>query len=503
MIDDASADAAPRPSSPAAAPHRGAGAGDPAAPELVPCDVLVIGGGPTGSTAATLLARRGWQVIQLEKDAHPRFHIGESLLPMNLPILERLGVLEQVRAIGVHKPGAEFPLTGKRIDEAARANGYNTFRFERALDAKFGYAFQVRREDFDALLFAHARGNGVDARERVRVERIEFGVDGRPAQVQARDADGRVLAFAPRYLVDASGRDTVLGRQLKLKRKNEKHQSAAIFSHFRGVERRAGEDAGNITVQRFEHGWMWLIPLREDVMSVGAVCFPEYLKQRRGDAEAFLMQTLQSQPQVAARMRGATRVGEVHVTGNYSYTCKRMSGPGWVMVGDAYAFVDPVFSSGVYLGMNSAEQAAEVVDASLREPVRERALQRAMEQRLKRGLRHFQWFIYRFTTPVMERLFNHPRNTWQVEQAVISMLAGDVFDNPAVLRRLRVFRLIYALNALSLAPAALRGWLRRRRQVGVRFEGDTLHQAAALADEAPPGHGAPASAPGPLPEAGR
>ncbi|MBB1087254.1 tryptophan 7-halogenase [Lysobacter sp. SG-8] len=450
----------------------------PAAPEA--CDVLVIGGGPAGSTAAALLARKGWHVIQLEKDAHPRFHIGESLLPKNLPILERLGVLEQVRAIGTHKPGAEFPISG----EPGREGIYNTFHFARALDPAFDHAFQVRREDFDRLLFAHARAGGVDGRERVRVDSVAFGPDGRPSRVHARDHAGAMRSFAPRYLVDASGRDTVVGRQLKLKRKNAAHQSAAIFSHFRGVERRPGEDAGNITVQRFEHGWIWLIPLPGDVMSVGAVCFPEYLKQRHGDTGEFLMKTLLSQPQVAMRMRGAERVGDVHVTGNYSYTCTRMHGPGWLMVGDAYAFVDPVFSSGVYLGMNSAEHAADVVDGSLRVPSREAALQRAMADRLTRGLRHFQWFIYRFNTPVMRHLFNHPHNTWQVEQAVISMLAGDVFDNPRVLRRLRLFRWIYALTALRLAPSALRGWWQRRRQARVRFDGgETLHHAAPMTGE--------------------
>jgi len=165
----------------------------------------------------------------------------------------------------------------------------------------------------------------------------------------------------------------------------------------------------------------------------------------------------------------------VHVTGNYSYTCERMNGPGWVMVGDAYAFVDPVFSSGVYLGMNSAEQAAQLVDGVLRDPSREAALQREMDTRLKRGLKHFQWFIYRFTTPVMRHLFNHPRNVWQVEQAVISMLAGDVFDNPEVLKRLRLFRFIYTVTAIRMAPLALRGWLKRKRQVGVDVG---LHGAA-------------------------
>ena len=177
-------------------------------------DVLVIGGGPAGTTAATLLARKGWKVTLLEKAAHPRFHIGESLLPMNLPILERLGMLEQVRAIGVFKPGADFPLQG----DAERTN---VFHFERAINPKFGHAYQVKREDFDQLLFKNTQANGVDAREHVAVERVEFGADGRPQRVHARAADGEALAFRPRYLIDASGRDTFLGSKLKLKQKNE------------------------------------------------------------------------------------------------------------------------------------------------------------------------------------------------------------------------------------------------------------------------------------------
>ena len=422
-------------------------------------DVLVIGGGPAGTTAATLLARKGWQVTLLEKDHHPRFHIGESLLPMNMPILERLGVLEQVRGIGVLKLGADFP-----NDQGH----YNVFSFKRALNPKSDFAFHVKREEFDQMLFEHSRNNGVDVREGAKVDQIEFADDG------SITVHAGAQRYQPRYLLDASGRDAFLGSKLGLKRKNAKHASAAMFSHFRGVRRREGEDAGNVSIYRHEHGWAWLIPLRDDVMSAGAVCFPDYLKQRKGETEALLMRTLASVPEIADRMQGAERVAPVHVTGNYAYECTRMHGKHWTLLGDAYSFVDPMFSSGVFLAMHSAELGAEMVDAVLRDPARESSLQRRLEKHFNRGLDEFKWFIYRFTSAPMKHLFANPKNVFKVEQAVVSMLAGDVFDARPVLRRLRLFRAIYAITTLTMAPAAFRGWLRRRRQVGESFAGDTL-----------------------------
>jgi flavin-dependent dehydrogenase len=441
------------------------------------CDVLIIGGGPAGSTAAIALARAGRSVLLLEKDRHPRFHIGESLLPMNLPILERLGVLDRVAAIGVRKAGADFPLPSDRTDEI------RMFRFDRSLTPGCTHAFQVRRDQFDAVLFEAAREAGADARDGVAVTAVDFDPDGRPrrARARARAGDGSEIAIAMAYLIDASGRDTFLGNRLKTKRRHARHQSAALFSHFRGVARRDGELAGNITIERFAHGWVWLIPLPDDVMSIGAVCSPAYLKQRRGDGEAFLLDTLRGMPTVWARMAGAERVAPVHATGNYSYVSTRMCGPGWTTVGDAYAFIDPIFSSGVYLAMHGAERAAAMVDAALRMPAHEAVLQRAMARGFDRGLKEFSWFIHRFTTPVMRQLFANPRNAWQIEQAVISMLAGDVFDNPAVLRRLRAFRLIYRVTAARMAPATLRAWWQRRRQRRAGFDGDTLQPDPGLA----------------------
>jgi flavin-dependent dehydrogenase len=410
------------------------------------CDVAVIGGGPAGSTAAALLARRGHKVIALEKAHHPRFHIGESLLPMNLPIFERLGVLDKVRALGVFKRGADF--------EADNERGYNTFEFARALGNSPPHAYQVWRQDFDQMLFEHARHSGADTREGHEVLGVEPR-GPRDARLEVR-ADGQSYGIQARYVVDASGRDALLSSRRKLRRKNDRHQSAAIFAHFRGAEPRTGEDAGNISIYRFEHGWMWMIPLPGGIMSVGAVCRPDYLKQRRGRTQEFLLETLKRSAALWRRLEHAELIGsEVRITGNYSYDSTRMGGPGWVLIGDAFAFLDPVFSSGVYLAMSGAEQAAEVVDTALREPSREAALLRKLEKRQRAGMARFSFFIHRFNGPVMQQLFRSPRNTWQMEQGMISMLAGDLFDTPKVQRRLRAFKLIYAITGL-------RNWRRWR-----------------------------------------
>jgi len=417
-------------------------------------DVLIIGGGPAGSTFAALMKDRGWDVTVLEKDHHPRFHIGESLLPMNMPILERLGVMDKISEIGVPKLGADFTIGNSGDSE-------KTFYFRDALGSSPPQAFEVRRSEFDKLLFDSARNSGAHAMEGMRVTRATPLKNG-THDVQARDERGDKHEWNARFLVDASGRDTFLSSTNSWKTRNPKHASAAVFGHFKGVRRRPGEDQGNISLYWFEHGWIWMIPLQDDVMSVGAVCRPAYLKTREGSLDDFLMETLRGIEETRERMQEAVADRPAQATGNYSYLSNRMSGPGFLMIGDAFAFIDPVFSSGVYLAMSGAERGVKVAEAWLSGSRAKYAFARWRYQReTQRGLSVFSWFIYRFTTPTMSHLMRDPRNVLRVVQAVISMLAGDVYHNTRVRQRLFVFKTIYNVSWLirwreSLAHHRLR-----------------------------------------------
>lgn len=424
-------------------------------------DVLVIGGGPAGTTIASLLGKRGFDVTLLEKDRHPRFHIGESLLPMNVPILERLGVLDQVKSVGVTKLGADFTVGNSGAEPV-------TFYFREALGDSPGSAFEVRRSEFDHILFKNCTASGVRSLEGMKVRRVEATGSG-SHMVYATDGDGSEHVWETRFLVDASGRDTFLSKTNGWKQPNRKHASAAVFGHFRGVKRRPGEDQGNISIYWFDRGWIWMIPLQDDVMSVGAVCFPEHLRTRKGSLDEFLQDTLAALAETRERMSGATAVMPAQATGNYSYLSRRMSGDGFLMVGDAFAFIDPVFSSGVYLAMHAAERGVPVAEAWLTgNRLSYRLACKRYQREIRAGIANFSWFIYRFTTPVMRNLMSNPRNVLKVAQAVISMLAGDVFRNREVRRRLLVFKTIYAVSTLFNWKEALT--YRKARLARVRAE---------------------------------
>jgi flavin-dependent dehydrogenase len=431
------------------------------------CDVLVVGGGPAGSTISALLTEKGWRVTLLEKEHHPRFHIGESLLPHNLPILERLGVLEQVDAIGIKKPGADF-------NSNLEVSGHHQFHFAFALDKNHPYAYEVRRSEFDNVLLRNSATKGTQVLEGVHVTAVDFPTAGDPV-VRAMDEHGRESHWTCRFFVDASGRDTLLARKLDLKRKNPRHASAAIFGHFDGVDRRPGEYEGNISVYWFEHGWFWMIPLRDGTMSVGAVCRPDYLKRRTTPPPEFLLQTISlGHPEMRHRMRNATLIDNVaRATGNYSYECTRMRGERYIMVGDAYAFVDPVFSSGVLLGMNSGMLGAEAVDAWLRGDASADTRFRHFERMVRRGVKTFSWFITRFNSPGMRSLLLHPGNPFRVQEAVTSLLAGDVFRDIGARSRFWFFKTLYVVFSVAHARESFRLWRLRVGNPRVAFSGGT------------------------------
>ncbi len=419
-------------------------------------DVLVIGGGPAGATAATLLRGRGHSVTVLEKARHPRFHIGESLLPANLALFDRLGVADAVRTIGMPKWGAEFVSPWHARSE--------TFSFSESWNCAQTHAYQVRRSEFDSILIRRAASVGAEVIEDCRVCDVQFLDTG--VSVAAERA-GQRETWQAQYLLDASGRDTFVASRLGLKCRNRKHSSAAMFAHFTGASRQPGKHAGNISIFWFEHGWLWFIPLADGASSVGAVVWPYYLKQRSTGLQEFFLATIALCPALAARLAQATLCTQVEATGNYSYSSRRSCGPRYLLLGDAYAFIDPVFSSGVWLAMHSADVAATTIDRCLRTPQLAVSALRDFDRQMRHGPRVFSWFIHRLTMPAMRELLMHPRNTLRMKEAVLSMLAGDIYGTVPIWGALRWFKGLYYLTSLALLRRSLAAAWRRRRHIRV------------------------------------
>jgi flavin-dependent dehydrogenase len=420
-------------------------------------DVLIIGGGPAGSTAAALLAEAGRKVVLLEKSRHPRFHIGESLLPASLPLLQRLGVAAQIEAIGLPKHGAEF--------FSPQHHRWQRFDFAECWDKSLCHAYEVRRSSFDAILLRRAGSLGAQVVEGCRAREVEFmGDDG--VAVSSQHEDGSRQRWRARYLIDASGRDTMLGTRLGTKRRNRRHNSSAMYAHFGNAWR--SEDpyrAGDISIFWFEHGWFWFIPLADGMTSVGAVVWPHYMKSRVVPLQEFFLQTIALSPQLAARLETAALASEVEATGNYAYTCRRGHGDRFLLIGDAYAFVDPVFSSGVMFAMHGGLAAAEAIDEALRQPARRRHAFRRFERRLRRGPEAFSWFIYRMTRPAMQNLFMAPRNLLRMKEALLSLLAGDIFGTTPIWASLRAFKVLYYVVSLAHPRATLAALRTRARNI--------------------------------------
>lgn len=427
-------------------------------PAAQQCDVLIIGGGPAGATLATLLARQGRQVTMIEKAHHPRFHIGESLLPANVSLFDDLGVRAEVEKIGMPKWGVEF------VSPDHDHRSY--LEFGDALDKSMPYAWQVRRSDLDEILFRNAAKAGATALEGHRARNVEFDSDG--ANVEIERDDGTRQTWRCRYVVDATGRDTLLANKFKSKQKHPQHASSAIYGHFANARRLEGKKEGNITILWFQHGWFWFIPLADGTTSVGAVAWPHYMKSRKKPLLEFFRDTIALCPELADRLKDATLVDDqVHATGNYSYAGTHCTGERYAMLGDAFAFIDPVFSSGVYLAMQSAYAAVPLVEASLDKHPSACTVERAaFEKFMRAGPTEFSWFIFRVTNPTMREFFMAPQNPMRMKEALLTVLAGDIYGTTPFRRPLATFKGLYWLVSLAHPLRTWKAW--RRRQHNIR-----------------------------------
>ncbi|MEO1491770.1 MAG: FAD-dependent oxidoreductase [Pseudomonadota bacterium] len=409
---------------------------DPRTPVQKSCDVIVIGGGPGGAAAAAHLARAGLNTVLVEKDRHPRFHIGESLLPYSMPLLQELGVFDRVREIGVHKSGAEFV-----SDDGDKEV---IFDFSRALFDGPDHAYQVRRSEFDHILFQRAEQEGALTLEETSAKVLSLDADR--AVVRTESADGQIIDWTTEFLADASGRSTVTSKMLDQKRPDPRNTSAAIFGHFRGIPRRQDARGGNIRIHLTNPGWMWQIPLRDGVTSVGFVAPGRYLRERSGGIEELFSQHCARHPHVGAMIASAERDGPLRSTGNFSYRATEAGGDRHIKIGDAYGFIDPVFSTGVHLALTSAREAADVILKAQARPARRHALIERYDRAIRKRMSFVSWFIYHINDPTFRHLMLNPQNILGIEQAVVSLLAGDFRWDPRLRWRIALFKLVRYLH---------------------------------------------------------
>ena len=408
-------------------------------------DVAIIGGGPAGSTAATLLAKAGRRVIVFEREKFPRFHIGESLLPFSMNAFDRLGVREKLDANFLPKYGGE-------IVSACGTKGVK-FYFKDGFRSKRDRAYQVTRSEFDKVLLDHSRENGAEVREETEVTTLEFTTDRVKIDIAA--ADGTKSMIEARYLLDCSGRQTMLGGLLNVKKTYEHLQKFSVFAHYEKVDRLPGKDATLIRMVRSLDRWFWLIPLTDTRTSVGVVMDTIAFRKERLSPDAALKKFIAEQPLMRERMKNAVRVSPVYSAGDYSYRNRQLTGDRWLMVGDAAGFIDPVFSSGVFLAIMSAEKAADTLDAVLSDESKRARAFKAYSKAVNRIMDIYLTFVTAWYERGKEFLevFLNPTETMQIAAAVNAVLAGNGGKSFAVKWRMWVFYFfVYAQRFFAFSP---------------------------------------------------
>lgn len=407
-------------------------------------DVAIIGGGPAGSTAATLLARAGRRVIVCERERFPRFHIGESLLPVSMKTFTRLGVHEKFEQAGfLRKYGGEMA-------SACSEEGVK-FYFKDGYRSQTETSYQVPRAEFDKVLLDHAVENGAEVREETSVKGIGFFNDCAELQLQSKTAAPEKIGA--RYVIDASGRHSVLGNHFKLKETYPHLQKISIFAHYEGVESEEGRD-GTLTRQlRAADRWFWYIPLPNDRASIGIVLDTALYRQTKKSPEQFLEESLAEQPFLARRMTHARRVTPAYASADFSYRQTRLTGDRWMLAGDAAGFIDPVFSSGVFLALLAGEQCADILDVVLDHPRKAPRLFAKYERLLRRAMKGYLRFVDAWYTKEFIEVFLYPQDVLQIPPAVNAVLGGNIRGSFALRWRMSAFYFIVWLQRyLPLCP---------------------------------------------------
>lgn len=394
-------------------------------------DVAIIGGGPAGSTAAILLAQAGRKVVVLERERFPRFHIGESLLPYSMQTFDRLGVRDQVEAMAVDKRGGE-------VATACGARAIK-FHFATGFRLKHTRAVQVERAAFDALLLGRAADVDVEVREDTVVKEVDLEDDG----VRLQTSAGEIRA---RYVLDASGRNSLIGQKLGLKQSYPHLRKFSCFAHYEGVQRDEGIDGGLTRLIRARGYWFWMIPIDEKRTSVGVVMDTDDFKAMKKSPEEALDWAIADSTLMTDRMRDSQRITPVHATGDYSYRNRRLTGDRWMLAGDAAGFIDPIFSTGVFIAMHSGEECADALNAVLDRPERKARLFARYEGRLHRVMDKYLRFVTAWYRPEFIEVFTSPTQRLQLAGAVNAVLAGNLGDDFAIWWRMQIFYLVLFLQ---------------------------------------------------------
>jgi flavin-dependent dehydrogenase len=399
-------------------------------------DVAIIGGGPAGSTAAALLARAGRRAIVVEREKFPRFHIGESLLPFSMKAFTRMDLHQKfLRAGFMKKYGGEF-------FSACRDEG-TKFYFKDGYKSQTDHSYQVTRADFDKLLLDHATESGAEVMEATSVEEVDFSKEGVVLHWRDPGKGGEIRAG---YLIDASGRNSVLGNKFGIRKTYQHLQKLSIFAHYDGVVHAEGIDGTLTVLVRGIDRWFWIIPLSSQRTSIGVVLDRETFKCSRQTPENFLDQALAEQPVIARRMTNARRVSEVHVAADFSYRSTKLYGDRWLLAGDAAGFIDPIFSSGVFLAVFAGELCADILDEVLQNPQRAKRLFPRYERKVNRAMDVYLRFVDAWYTKEFIEVFSSPRDLFNLPPTVNAVLGGNIGTSFPIKWRMWVFYFLVRLQ---------------------------------------------------------